>query len=234
MEALWAKLEEKKDRDTEDLLKDFATLSKLDGRNIELLALAVEVSPSLSARLQNQLLALDWTCDQVERLGALVAACVEDMEDLSTLGEPFWRAAAQCAFELNVDAALDVVQKYVRSSTSAQNFIVTVMNGLLAQRKFKPSAKSLQLAETIIANGIASTVKIDSGKVVDACVYTLVRELSNEKVLQGEVLSLVEAFSRFFPLVSCQNDSESSLLPQPIPLHSLPQRRSMPMWPNPS
>lgn len=200
MEAMWAKLEERKDRESEDLLKDFAAISKLEGRNVELLALAVEVSPFLSARLQAQLSALEWTRDQMARLGTLVTACAEDMEDLSSLGETFWKAAAECAFELNVDAALNIVQKYIGSSTSAQNTIVPIVNQLLAQRKFKPSARSLQLADTLITNNATATVKIDSNKVVDACVYTLVRELSNEKRLQGDALKLVEAFSESFVL----------------------------------
>lgn len=210
MEALWTKLEARQDSNSTNLVKNFDNLPTLDRRNVELLALAAEVSPSLSNRLRSQLTDLKWTCDQVERLGALVAACFEDTEDLSDLGETFWKAASESAFEHNVDTALDVVQRFVRSSTSGRDSITVAANGLLAQRKFKPSAKSLQLADTLIASGANGAGAIDSGKVVDACVYTLVRELSNQHILAGEVLRLIEAFGRSHPYTTFETASEPS------------------------
>jgi hypothetical protein len=164
--------------------------------NIELLTAASQVSSSVRDASKRRLLRLDWNSDVVLRLGTLVAACFEDADDLRTLDTAFWRATSACAFEHNADAAISLVEAVTKSSPSSLDIVAGTMNELLAQRKFKVFTKSLQLTNMLLTLKSTTSSKIESGKILDACIHTLVRGLSGQAVLGGEILSLIRKFSR--------------------------------------
>jgi hypothetical protein len=196
LESSWNQLTRMNDRVSLDVPQDLDDLSSLEKVNIELLTAAAHVSSSVRDASKHRLLGLGWNSDMVLRLGTLVAACFEDADDLRTLGTAFWEATAACAFEHNADAAISLVEAVTKSSPSNLDIVAGTMNELLAQRRFKVSTKSLQLTNMLLTIKSTSSRPIESGKILDACIHTLVRGLSGQAVLGAEILSLIRKFSR--------------------------------------
>lgn len=195
MENSWDQLTRMNDRVSLDAPQDLDDLSSLEKVNIELLTAAAQVSSSVRDASKRRLLGLGWNSDMVLRLGTLVAACFDDAVELRVLDTAFWQATAACAFEHNADAAISLVETVTRSSPSSLDVVASTMNELLAQRRFEVSTKSLQLTNMLLTINSETSSPIESGKILDACIHTLVRGLSAQAVLSAEILSLIRIFS---------------------------------------
>lgn len=203
METAWEELARRDDRASTALPQELDNLSSLHEVNIELLTVAAQVSLSVREASRRRLVGMEWNSDMILRLGPLVAACFDDLDDLPALTTAFWKAASACAFEHNTDAAIRLIEVVVKSSPSSFDSVASSMNELLGQRKFKVSTKSLQLSNMLLSIDSETSVSIESSKIVDACIHTLVRELSSQAVLGADVSSLIGIFSMYHAAFVC-------------------------------
>ena len=147
---------------------------------------------------------VEWDIDLVLRLSPLVVACFENADDMSVLGTAFWQTTSLCAFERNAEAAIQMVEIVAKSSPSSFDSVAATLNDLLAQRKFIASLKSLQLVNMLLSTDMKTTITLERSKIVDACIHTLVRELSAQVTLRPEISSYIKTFSEPCPSIFSQ------------------------------
>lgn len=180
-------------------LQDTLNLASASEGEIELFTLAAEISPSIRSQLSHQLGEVNWTNSQVERLAKLITACSRVDGALSSFDTEFWKATTDSAFEQGVSASVILVRSCLEFSGSNRQIIFARVTDLLAQRKFKPTTDNIELLNDLMVDGTADG-QIEQSKLVDACVHSLVRQLSNQGVLGDDVLSLMSAFGNYVGL----------------------------------
>ncbi|KAJ9109209.1 hypothetical protein QFC21_000538 [Naganishia friedmannii] len=213
LESWWSRLNAQETSPESPSTADTISLASASEGVIELYTLAAEISPSIRSRLSSQLANLDWTTDQVERMVPLIAACSQADGALSSFGTEFWKATAGSAFEHGIGASVTLVRNYLESSDADRETIFAFVTHLLVQRKFKPTTENLELFNDLMANGTADG-QIEQGKLVDACIHSLVRQLSNQQIMASETLSLVSAFGKTLDLV--QPEAINAYMAEPI------------------
>lgn len=199
METAWKELAKRDDRSALDIPLKLDALPSFEDVDVQLFTVAAQVSSTLRNASRSRLQSLQWNIDLLLRLAPLVVACFGHVDDLSVLDATFWQTTSLCAFERNADPAIQLIEIAVGSSTSSLDTVAATLNELLTQRKFKASTKSLHLVNMLLTIHSRTTVSLERSKIVDACIHTLVRELSSQATVGPEILSFIEIFSKPHP-----------------------------------
>jgi hypothetical protein len=209
LESRWTRLNTQDTSIGWSSTQDTVSLASASEGEIELFTLGAELSPSIRSQLSSWLTDLEWTSSQVERMSPLIAACKQVDGALFNFDTEFWKAAAGSAFEHGVTASVILVRNYLESPEADRETIFTSVTDLLIQRKFKPTTENLELLNDLMADGAADG-QIEQSKLLDACIHSLVRLLSNQEILGSETLSLISTFGNYdvsalggFLLTSC-------------------------------
>lgn len=195
METAWNELAKRDDRSAADMPFKLDALPSFEDVDIQLFTVAAQVSSMLRDASRSWLQGLQWNGDLLLRLAPLIVACFRNADDLSVLDTTFWQTTSLCAFQRNADPAIQLIEIAAKFSTSSLDSVAVTLNELLAQRKFNASTKSLHLVNMLLTIHSRTTVSLERSKIVDACIHTLVRELSSQATPGPGLSNFIEIFS---------------------------------------